>query len=334
MVHHQAIPIFWKSKSIDLAIEDRGNHMTKGIVYVLTNEAMPGLVKIGYTTDLKERIKKLSQPSGIPAPFECFFAVEVENPQEVEKKIHDGLHGARKNLSREFFEIAPERVKSLMQLPEHRVVLLTEVSDSGTTPTSNIENGATSRRLSLTAAGLSIGDKLVFTRDNQVSVVVKNSSSVQFGEEQMTLAQATKIALRQIGESWSAGAAADYWLFGEDLLAEIISRIDPKWSRNAFSIAAVFPVIAESIIFINNEMKIYASHSAIVDALLENDESIRLIDTAEMLTRFTSRRDIASNMVAWWSQQITVGLNPFKDQFQRRNTPYEYWAVSLGTSPD
>jgi hypothetical protein len=221
-----------------------------------------------------------------------------------------------------------------MQLPEHRVVLLTEVSDSGITPTSNIENGATSRRLSLTAAGLSIGDKLVFTRDNQVSVVVKNSSSVQFGEEQMTLAQATKIALRQIGESWSAGAGADYWLFGEDLLAEIISRIDPKWSRNAFSIAAVFPVIAESIIFINNEMKIYASHSAIVEALLENDESIRLIDTAEMLTRFTSRRDIASNMVAWWSQQITVGLNPFKDQFQRRNTPYEYWAVSLGTPPD
>ena len=54
--------------------------MTKGIVYVLTNEAMPGLVKIGYTTDLKRRIKELSQPSGIPAPFECFFAVEVENP--------------------------------------------------------------------------------------------------------------------------------------------------------------------------------------------------------------------------------------------------------------
>jgi hypothetical protein len=69
MVHHQAIPIFWKSKSSDLAIEDIGDHMTKGIVYVLTNEAMPGLVKIGYTTDLKERIKKLSQPSGIPAPF-------------------------------------------------------------------------------------------------------------------------------------------------------------------------------------------------------------------------------------------------------------------------
>ena len=309
--------------------------MTTGFVYVLTNESMPGLVKIGYTErTVEERIKELSQPTGVPTPFECFFAVEVENPQAVEKKIHDGLHDARKNLSREFFEIAPERVRSLMQLPEHKVYVLTGDPDLKAPTNTGTEVAATSRRLSLTAAGLSIGDKLVFTRDDQISVVVKNASSVQFGEEQMSLAQATKIALSQIGQSWSAGAAADYWLSGDDLLAEIISRIDPKKSGKGFSITDVFPVIAQSITQINRESKTYASHSVIVESLLENVESIRLIDTAEMLTRFTSRKDIASNMVAWWSQQITVGLNPFKDQFERRKTPYEYWALSLGNPPD
>ena len=308
--------------------------MTKGLVYVLTNEAMPGLVKIGYTKDIARRITELSKPTSVPLPFECFFAVEVENCEEVEKKIHDGLHDVRINLSREFFEIAPERVRSLMQLPEHKVVVLAVDPDLKTLTNTNNEGGASSPRLSLAAAGLSIGDKLVFTRDAQVSVIVKNAISVQFGEELVSLAQATKIALSQIGESWSAGAAADYWKFGDDLLAEIISKIDPKRSGRGFSITDVFPVIAESIIRINSETKTYAHHSAIVESLLVDVESIRLIDTAEMLTRFTSRKDIASNMVAWWSQQITVGLNPFKDKFERRNTPYEYWALSLGNPPD
>jgi hypothetical protein len=315
--------------------EHGGEQVTTGFVYVLTNESMPGLVKIGYTErTVEERIKELSQPTGVPTPFECFFAVEVENPQAVEKKIHDGLYDARKNLSREFFEIAPERVRSLMQLPEHKVYVLTGDPDLKAPTNTGTEVAATSRRLSLTAAGLSIGDKLVFTRNDQISVVVKNASSVQFGDDQISLAQATKIALSQIGQSWSAGAAADYWLSGDDLLAEIISKIDPKRSGRGFSISDVFPVIVKCITNINSETKNYASHSAIVESLLADDESIRLIDTAEMLTRFTSRKDIASNMVAWWSQQITVGLNPFKDQFERRNTPYEYWALSLGNPPD
>ncbi len=40
------------------------------IVYILINEAMPGLIKIGRTnTDLATRIKALYQ-TGVPLPFE------------------------------------------------------------------------------------------------------------------------------------------------------------------------------------------------------------------------------------------------------------------------
>jgi hypothetical protein len=40
------------------------------IVYVLTNEAMPGLVKIGLTTDSVEaRLTQLSSHTGVPLPF-------------------------------------------------------------------------------------------------------------------------------------------------------------------------------------------------------------------------------------------------------------------------
>ena len=47
------------------------------IVYVLTNEAMPGLVKIGCTqSDLASRVRSLFQ-TGVPLPFEVYYACEV-----------------------------------------------------------------------------------------------------------------------------------------------------------------------------------------------------------------------------------------------------------------
>ena len=56
------------------------------IVYVLSNEAMPGLVKIGKTTQnsVDNRISQL-YTTGVPFPFKCEFAVEVEDCHSVEK---------------------------------------------------------------------------------------------------------------------------------------------------------------------------------------------------------------------------------------------------------
>lgn len=59
------------------------------IVYLLTNEAMPGIVKIGMTTDsIESRIGQLNAHSGVPLPFECFFAAEVDSCSRVEKILH------------------------------------------------------------------------------------------------------------------------------------------------------------------------------------------------------------------------------------------------------
>lgn len=51
----------------------------KGIVYVLTNSAMPGLVKIGMTTreSIDTRMKELYS-TGVPVPFDCEYACEVK----------------------------------------------------------------------------------------------------------------------------------------------------------------------------------------------------------------------------------------------------------------
>ena len=59
--------------------------MPEGIIYVLTNEAMPGYVKVGKTsTSVAQRIRELDSTS-LPFPFECYYAARVVDMDEAEK---------------------------------------------------------------------------------------------------------------------------------------------------------------------------------------------------------------------------------------------------------
>lgn len=87
------------------------------IIYILINEAMPGYVKIGRTTNLEQRIRSLDTTS-VPLPFECFYACTVANADFVEKQLQDAFLDHRVRSSREFFELSPDRVVSALKLAE------------------------------------------------------------------------------------------------------------------------------------------------------------------------------------------------------------------------
>lgn len=78
-----------------------------GIVYVMTNPAMPGLIKIGHSTHLnvEKRATELSANTGVPLPFEGDFSVPVEYPRQREADIHARLAHYRVSPDREFFRI-------------------------------------------------------------------------------------------------------------------------------------------------------------------------------------------------------------------------------------
>ena len=80
-----------------------------GTVYVLTNPAMPDLVKIGKTTrDVSLRLSDL-YTTGVPLPFECEYAAKVKDVDQTEKAFHLGFKKDRVNIKREFFKIDPEQ---------------------------------------------------------------------------------------------------------------------------------------------------------------------------------------------------------------------------------
>ena len=89
------------------------------IVYVLTNPTMPGLIKIGRTTNLEQRVKSLSSDTGVPLPFEVFYACSVRDANEVERALHNAFGDHRINPKREFFELDPERVYPVLKFMIH-----------------------------------------------------------------------------------------------------------------------------------------------------------------------------------------------------------------------
>jgi hypothetical protein len=77
----------------------------RGWVYVLTNRAMPGLVKIGYSTkDPALRAREL-EGTGQPHPFVLVFDVVVFDPRDVEQEVHRLLAGCHE--AKEFFRTSP-----------------------------------------------------------------------------------------------------------------------------------------------------------------------------------------------------------------------------------
>lgn len=88
--------------------------MKNNIVYVLTNDSIPDMVKIGFTdTTVEQRMRDLFQ-TGVPTPFKCYCAYSFEEGKLIERKLHEWLRGCRVYAKREFFEIDPEAVRTML----------------------------------------------------------------------------------------------------------------------------------------------------------------------------------------------------------------------------
>jgi hypothetical protein len=81
--------------------------MTPGFLYIMINDAMPNLVKVGMTTRSPwERAAELSQPTGVPSPFQVKRAFPVIDVEIAETRSHAILERQKRRHSadREFFE--------------------------------------------------------------------------------------------------------------------------------------------------------------------------------------------------------------------------------------
>jgi len=166
------------------------------IVYVLTNPAMPGFVKIGKTAqeDANLRIAQLYS-TGVPVPFRLEFACRVEDADAVEEALHIAFGPNRVNPRREFFRIDPEQAIAILRLL-HIEDATVEVSQQPTDLDQQSLAAAEQLRSRRPASnfeemGIPVGSSLQFTRD-ATTVVVVGPKKVKLGDEEMSLTAATR----------------------------------------------------------------------------------------------------------------------------------------------
>ena len=88
----------------------------KQYVYILTNDTMPGLVKIGYTkNDPSKRAQQINAATGVAMDFNVEWAYPCYNGFELEQEVHTYLDSFRLNKNREFFKMTVEEAKSVVE---------------------------------------------------------------------------------------------------------------------------------------------------------------------------------------------------------------------------
>ena len=193
------------------------------IVYVLTNEAMPNLVKIGKTTrsDVKTRMSELYS-SGVPYQFECVYAVEVNDCSTVEKALHVAFNPNRVNPKREFFSIDPEQAIAILKLLGTKDVtpmLNSDLNSNVSATELEAVKQAKKKRPNINyfEMGLEKGTLMTFTNDSEITVTIASEKKVIYNEEEMSLTRVTKELL----ELDYAVQPTKYWLVDGKNLRDI-----------------------------------------------------------------------------------------------------------------
>jgi hypothetical protein len=192
------------------------------IVYILTNEAMPGYVKIGFTNgSLDSRLKQLDR-TGVPLPFEVYYACEVDNARNDERWIHEIFSDRRVRDNREFFKIDPERVVTALKRIQKReinavVVTATPVEQKEIEKKKKIRS-----RFEFSKYGIPAGTDIYFSRDESNKAKVLKGNAIELNGEKTSLSTS---AQKLLGYNYPV-AGTLYWMYDGETLDERRRRLD------------------------------------------------------------------------------------------------------------
>ncbi len=172
-----------------------------GIIYILTNESMPGIIKIGCTTDINQRLKSLDNTS-IPTPFTLYYAIEIDDYEKREHNIHYGYSKDRIRNNREFFTLEPENAVAMLRAIGGREI--SDMTDITIDETGNhISVDTFNKKLApapittFKMLGLTAGDTLTFSRDESIICKIKDDRKVEYNNEEYSLSDLTRKILKE-----------------------------------------------------------------------------------------------------------------------------------------
>lgn len=201
------------------------------IVYCVENPAMPGLVKIGTTNDLEQRLRSLDNTS-VPLPFLCVVAMEVDDAGEAEQLLRDVFSDHRVRRSREFFEVGAERVAAALRLTRGRDVTPTyDVVEDEETQVALNKARKKRERFNFEMVGIERGAELRFQyRDisnggEPFVAEVVSRNTIRFDDQETSLSAAATSIMQEHGITWPAQGPL-YWRYEGETLDERRRRME------------------------------------------------------------------------------------------------------------
>lgn len=178
-----------------------------GVIYILTNPSFPDYVKIGYTTDIENRLKRLNRSECMPYAFRVYATYEVSAPLQ-DKELHSLIDRLNPELraidtfdgktrTKEFYAMSKEDSYALLEsiaklsgttdklqrlTPEGHEVLDEKVA-------AEVQADAQERksRFSFTKCGIPVGAEIVLADHPEVVATVVDDRQIEYQERKTSL---------------------------------------------------------------------------------------------------------------------------------------------------
>ena len=204
---------------------------TNGKVYILTNDLMPGVIKIGITEGkVEDRIKSLDNTS-IPLPFRFYFAIETPRFKEIELLAHNAFAAFRIRESREFFQVDPERAVAALKISGAAEVKIKNemIDEKGTViDEPKMSDKPRKKRTSFEALGIALGSELLFTRDENKKCTVSGDSEVQYEGTKYSLTGLADKLMRELGYNWASIQGPAFFEYNGKTLTQMRKELDAE----------------------------------------------------------------------------------------------------------
>ena len=190
-------------------------------VYILTNDSMPGIIKIGWTDNsVEQRMKELDK-TGTPLPFTCYFAKRVDDPRFVESKLHEAFDEFRIRENREFFRMSPDQAKAALEIASGE-----DVTPQGDVVETESDRAALDRerkrtRFNFAQIGIEPGEILEFKKNPSITAKVVENDQIEFRGSITSLSPAALTIVHEMGYKWTKIAGPQFWMYKGKTLYEL-----------------------------------------------------------------------------------------------------------------
>ena len=194
----------------------------KGVhaVYIFINPAFPEIIKIGRTNgSINKRMQDLSSATGVPMPFECFYAAEVANCVEIEAKMHRIFAQYRIDPKKEFFTVDPYTAKEVLSLAAIRDITPPKVA-----ALTAMQNAKLGHIWDL--YNLPIGAELIYVRDQTKKVKLVAKKKLEYDGRIWSLTALANHLMEQLGQGKTVCGEREFLYEGEMLQARRVREQD------------------------------------------------------------------------------------------------------------